>query len=324
MIRRWRPSLAFVLGGALTGTLALSFIGLVTLRYLGPVIGFKVTAAGLGLTITAATAGLGWLLLRLLLRPIRALEGYARAQESGADARRPEHFGTRETAATAVRVIAMAEAARDREATIRAFTDHVTHELKTPVAAIRAASELMQDGGALTPEDARLLAEIDGARAQIEAQLAALRLAAQARELRHLGQSRLADLLPALQADYPALEITATGDTLALPIATEGMAIVLAQMLRNAAEHGAGRVRIEAAQSPEGVSLDISDDGCGISKGNEARVFEPFFTTRRASGGTGMGLAVVRNLLSAHRAGITLCTGQPTRFRILFGRAATD
>jgi signal transduction histidine kinase len=324
MTRRWRPSLAFVLGGALAGTLALSFIGLVALRYLGPAIGFKMAAAALGLTITAATAGLGWLLLRLLLRPIRALEGYARAQESGADAPWPHHFGTRETAATAVRVIAMAEAARDREATIRAFTDHVTHELKTPVAAIRAAAELMQDGSALTPEDAQLLAEIDGARVQLEAQLAALRRAAQARELRHLGQSRLADLLPALQADFPALQITVTGDTVALPIATEGMAIVLAQMLRNAGEHGAGLVRIEAAQSPEGVSLDIADDGCGISKGNEARVFEPFFTTRRTSGGTGMGLAVVRNLLSAHRAGIMLCTGQPTRFRILFGRAATD
>ncbi|SOC13621.1 sensor histidine kinase [Rhodobacter maris] len=323
MTRRWRPSLAFVLGGALAGTLALSFIGLVALRYLGPILGFKVAAAGLGLTITAATAGLGWLLLRLLLRPIRALEAYARAQESGADAPPPRHFGTRETAATAVRVIAMAEAARDREATIRAFTDHVTHELKPPVAAIRAAAELMQDGGALTPEDARLLGEIDGARVQIEAQLTALRRAAQARELRHLGQSRLADLLPTLRVDFPALQITASGDTLTLPIAAAGLQIVLAQLLRNAAEHGAGRVQLEAALTPEGVSLDITDDGCGISKGNEARVFEPFFTTRRASGGTGMGLAVVRNLLSAHRAGITLCTGQPTRFRILFGGAAT-
>lgn len=318
MTRRWRPSLAFVLGGALTGTLALSFIGLVALRYLGPTIGFKAAAVGVGLTITAATAGLGWLLLRLLLRPIRALEAYARAQEGGAEAPRPRHFGTRETAATAARVIAMAEAARDREATIRSFTDHVTHELKTPVAAIRAAAELIQDGGALTPDDARLLAEIDGARAKLEVLLAALRSAAQARELRHLGQSRMADLFPALQTDFPELRITVTGESVPMPIAAKGMAIVLAQLLRNAADHGAGRVWLEAVRTPEGVSLDISDDGCGISTGNEARVFEPFFTTRRETGGTGMGLVVVRNLLSAHRAGIRLASNRPTRFRISF------
>ncbi|MFD2174766.1 ATP-binding protein [Rhodobacter lacus] len=42
------------------------------------------------------------------------------------------------------------------------------------------------------------------------------------------------------------------------------------------------------------------------------------FSTRRSSGGTGMGLAVVRNLLSAHRGGISLATSRPTRFRITF------
>lgn len=321
MSRRWRPSLAFVLGGALAGTLALSFGGLVALRYLGPALGFRAAAMGLGLAITAATAGLGWLLLRLLLRPIRALEAYARAQESGAAAPPPAHFGTTETAATAARVIAMAEALRDREATIRAFTDHVTHELKTPVAAIRAAAELLEDGGALAPDDARLLAEIDGARIQLEGQLAALRRVAQAREVRHLGQSWLADLLPALGRDFPGLAIETTGASLPLPIAAGGMEVVLAQLLRNAADHGATRVQLDLGREGPGVVLEITDNGHGISLGNEARIFEPFFTTRRATGGTGMGLAVVRNLLNAHRAEITLRSGQPARFRIAFERA---
>ncbi|MCA3506004.1 MAG: HAMP domain-containing histidine kinase [Rhodobacter sp.] len=324
MTRRWRPSLAFVLGGALTGTLALSLAGLVALRYLGPTIGFRAAAIGLGLVITAATAALGWLLLRLLLRPIRALEAYARAQETGEAAPRPAHFGTTETAATATRVMAMAEALRDREATIRAFTDHVTHELKTPVAAIRAATELLEDGGALAPEDARLLAQIDGARRQIEGQLAALRSAAQAREVRHLGQTQLSALLPALGRDFPGLDIETSGETLLLPLAAEGMMIVLAQMLRNAVDHGATRVRLEANQDRAGTTLEVSDDGCGIPKGNESRIFDPFFTTRRETGGTGMGLAVVRNLLTAHRAEITLCSRHPTRFRISFGTPLTD
>lgn len=41
MTRRWRPPLILVLAGGLAGTLALSFIGIVTLRYIGPEIGFR-------------------------------------------------------------------------------------------------------------------------------------------------------------------------------------------------------------------------------------------------------------------------------------------
>lgn len=80
----------------------------------------------------------------------------------------------------------------------------------------------------------------------------------------------------------------------------------------------------EFGVTPQGqIVLDVMDDARGISAGNETRIFEPFFTTRRASGGTGMGLAVVRNLLAAHRAGIMLCSCQPTRFRITFAPGAT-
>ena len=55
-----------------------------------------------------------------------------------------------------------------------------------------------------------------------------------------------------------------------------------------------------------GPWIRVSDDGPGISSGNKAQVFEPFFTTRRDSGGTGMGLAIVQTLLLAHGARITL------------------
>lgn len=319
MTGHWRPSLGFVLGGALLGTLVLSLAGLVALRYLGPLIGFRSAAIILAIAITTATALLGWLLLRLLLRPIRALETYARAQEEAQPAQPPAHFGTRETAVTARRVIAMAEALRDREATIRAFTDHVTHELKTPVSAIRAAAELLEDGGGLSVEDRRLLREIDGARMQIETQLAALRSAAQAREARYLGQSRLGDLVSAMAADFPTTALSTNDDTLSVPIALPGMMIVLAQLMRNATEHGAGQVTISAHTVAGRLTLDVSNDGRGISTGNEERIFQPFFTTRRASGGTGMGLSVVRNLLAAHRAEIKLLPERgETTFRIVF------
>lgn len=301
---RWRPSLGFVLLGALAGTLALSFAGLVALRYLGPEIGFRQAAVLLALVITAVTGGLGWLLVRLLLRPIRALQAYAAAQEQGQDAPRPAHYGTSELHGLALRVIAMAEALRNRESTIRAYTNHVTHELKTPVSVLRAACELLEDGNTLSPEDAALLARIDEARAQLEDQLTALRNIARARETRYLGETTVAQALSLIE-DRPVL-VTHEGPAHALPLAPEGLALVLSHLLRNAAEHGAGEVMIRQ----DGQALTVQDDGSGISKGNAAQVFDPFFTTRRDSGGTGMGLAIVSALLSAHGGTIRHLPGE--------------
>lgn len=319
MSRQWRPSLAFVLGGALAGTLALSFAGLVTLRYLGPYIGFRNAAMLLAALIAIATAVLWWLLVRLLLRPIRALEAYALAQEAGGGATPPGHFGTRELHATGNRVIAMAESLREREATIRSYTDHVTHELKTPVAGIRAAVELMEDGQALNDQDAKLLAEIDGARLQIEAQLSALRRAAQAREAHYRGQSRLVDIAQTLSEDYSDLAISYRGEERSIPLANEGLIIVLAQLLRNAGEHGASAVSLSLDESAGRITLLVEDNGRGISAGNAGRIFEPFFTTRRETGGTGMGLTIVRNILAAHNGKIALIPSDiGTKFQITF------
>lgn len=319
MTRRWRPNLAFVLGGALAGTLGLSFAGLVALRYLGPEIGFRNAAILLALAITLATAVLGWLLVRLLLRPIRALEAYAVAAKAGNGPAPPQHFGTRELHATASRVIAMAETLRDREAAIRAFSDHVTHEIRSPVSAIRAATELLADSRSLTPDDAALVAQIEGANAQIEAQLAALRDAVRAREARYFGQSSLDEVLPILRSDWPGLTLEAKGTTHAIPIAAGGMKVVLTQLLRNAAESGATVVTLCVARFGADLGLMVTDDGPGISAGNAPHVFDPFFTTRRSEKGTGMGLAIVRNLLQAHGATIELGPAQSgTNFLIRF------
>lgn len=322
MTRRWRPTLAQVLGGALAGTLALSFAGLVALRYLGPVTGFRLAAVVLALVIAAITAALGALLVRLLLRPIRALERYA--AEVRADPIRtvpqPDHFGTRETHATAQSVIDMATTLRDRAATVRSFTDHVTHEIKTPLSAIRAAVELLEDGAALRPVDARLVAEIDGAAAQIAAQLAALRAVAQARETRYLGQVRLDDLAEDLSERFLGLQVEIEGGAVTLPMAREGLRLVLGHLLGNARDAGARHVRLQAWADDTGVILRVADDGPGISPGNAAHLFEPFFTTRRATGGTGMGLAITRAILAAHGAEIALQpSGNGAAFLLRFG-----
>ncbi|MEP2718509.1 HAMP domain-containing sensor histidine kinase [Pseudophaeobacter sp.] len=308
LTRKWRPSLALVLGGGLAGTLVLSLIGLVALRYLGPEIGFRNSATLLGSLILLATSFLSWLLVRLLLSPIRALNAYAAQTRStpGEGIDPPHHSGTHELHEMAQNVVDMATHLRNREMTIRSFTDHVSHEIKTPVSAIRAATELIEDGGALTPEDQKLLAQIDGAARQIEDQLSALREVARAREMIHKGQSSLRDVTPWLRAEFTDLELALSGEDLALPVGVSGLQVILTQLLNNAREQGGSQVTLVTQDIASGLELRVSDNGKGISPGNAAQIFEPFFTTKRAQGGSGMGLTILRNMLSVHGGEIRL------------------
>jgi signal transduction histidine kinase len=84
------------------------------------------------------------------------------------------------------------------------------------------------------------------------------------------------------------------------------MEVVLGHLAENAEQAGATRLTFDSGRNDDGAWLRVSDNGPGISSGNQKQVFEPFFTTRRDSGGTGMGLAIVQTLLLAHGARITL------------------
>ncbi|WP_299406693.1 sensor histidine kinase KdpD [uncultured Roseobacter sp.] len=309
MIRRWRPTLNFVLGGALFGTLGLSFVGLILLRYIGPEIGFRNAAMFLGLCITALTAVLGWLLVRLLLRPIRGLEAYASAHLKGDTTTDLKHYGTQEIQRTAKGVIAMAEALRDREASIRSYTDHVTHELKTPVSVIVAATELLGDGPVDDQQSHHLVAQIDHAAQNIQKQLEALRTAARARETRYVGTCRLADLEEPLTEAFPNLAIELTNTSKVFPISKDGLLIVLQQLLRNAVEHEAKSVSLRPSLEVD-QTLTVSNDGQCIPAADLAHLFDPFFTTRRDNGGTGMGLAITKNILDANGGRITAVSTQ--------------
>lgn len=307
-IKKWRPSLRLVLGGALAGTLALSFVGLIALRYLGPEVGFRTAAVFLAIIIAVLTVILWLLLLRLLLRPVSALARFAAGVRSSpaSPVPPPEHFGTDEVFSMGQSVIEMAATLQNREATIRSYTDHVTHELKTPVTAIAAAAELLTDSDDLTPQDRRLVDQLQSAGAQIQQHLNALRRVVRAREASHHGQCCLDDLQGALKRDHPGLRIQIDGGTIVLPLNASGLGIVLQHLLMNAAEAGAKSVHLQARKTAFGPCLCIADDGPGISDGNRPHVFDPFFTTLRDSGGTGMGLAIVAGLLAAHGARILL------------------
>jgi len=313
--RKWRPSLALVLGATLAVVLCLPLIGIAALGVLAPRLGQGGALVLVVLAVVAAMALVGWVLARILLRPIRGLADRARRLRDGdpAASRPMAHYGTAEMQGLGQTILDMGRVLQGREAVLRSYADHVTHELKSPLTTLRGAAELLDSNDLPEAERRKLLTRIDEAADRMTALLDAQRRLARAQEPLPGGSARLSRVIADLAQEFAGLELVVATDGDA-PIPVDGLRLVLEHLLGNAAEHGAGKVTLSA----EADLLRIADDGPGISAGNRNRVFEPFFTTRRDTGGTGMGLPIVRRILEAHGAEITLAEGPGAVFEIRF------
>jgi two-component system sensor histidine kinase CreC len=84
---------------------------------------------------------------------------------------------------------------------------------------------------------------------------------------------------------------------------------VLSHLADNAVHHNAKTITLEASPDAATIRMTVSNDGDPISVANRDRIFDAFFTTRRDSGGTGMGLAIVKAVMTSHGGSIQLLPG---------------
>jgi signal transduction histidine kinase len=120
-------------------------------------------------------------------------------------------------------------------------------------------------------------------------------------------------------------------DTLEIDGYPGALAQVITNLVLNALIHafdvdqvGSIRIVVDQPAAPDSVRLRVGDDGKGIAAEHLGRVFDPFFTTRRASGGSGLGLHVVYNLVNGALQGhidVASTPLQGTIFTIEFPRA---
>ena len=219
----------------------------------------------------------------------------------------------------------MAERLGEHESQRRALFADIAHELRTPLAIIQGNVEGMIDGvyarddAQLTPllEQTKVMARLlDDLRTLSVAEARQLRLhrepiapAAIVREVAAAFQRRAEEAGVRLIVDAPDL----------LDIEVDPMRIrqVLDNLVANALRYAppGGWVKIAVAQSGDGVSFSVSDNGPGIPPDQLAHIFDRFVKAAD-SGGSGLGLAIARSLVEAHGGAIS--ASSPARSGVTF------
>jgi two-component system NtrC family sensor kinase len=281
-----------------------------------------------------------------LLRPLRAVTARAEVVASGDLRPRPavaDDSEIGELARTFERMVEAIAAARgelvqaERLATIGKMAAHVTHEIRNPLSSIGLNLELLEEelrdarssaadeaGG--RKESVELLAAIRAETARLS-RIAEQYLSIARRPAPTLERESIADLvselLAFLRAELERGGVRARLDTIgAVPeidVDEAQLRQALLNLVRNAREampSGGELVLRVAPAEGGGVDVTIEDEGVGIPDDVRASIFDPFFTTKQR--GTGLGLAVTREIIEAH-GGVITCeprTPRGTRFRV--------
>jgi signal transduction histidine kinase len=284
-----------------------------------------------GSAVVLATIVIGLLFFRTVTRPMHELIARAERIRGGdREAFTPlAHYGTREFALLSRSFLDMAEQLSRRSDTIATFSAHLTHELKSPLTSIKGAAELLLDSlegeaGKLTrAEQKTFLSNILGDAERLEAMTQRLREMAKAEIAEQNERAELELVVGGLKNRFPRSAIVASGCLdRAIGMSAEKALIVLSHLTDNAVRHNAKSVRLEAVSEYANIRMTVSNDGEPISAANRERIFDAFFTTRRDTGGTGMGLAIVRAAMMSNGGSIRLLpTEQGTAFELNFPAA---
>jgi two-component system sensor histidine kinase BaeS len=285
--------------------------------------------------IAVAVAVLAALLLALflsysLVRPVRALERAASQLATGDLSQRVEVKGKDELAALGSTFNHMAESLQLAEASRRAMTADIAHELRTPLAVQRAHLEAIEDGVyPLTPDSLLTIEEQNHLLTRLVDDLRTLALADAGQLTLQVSVVDFPALLRRVSARFEPQNVE-RGINIQFfigecpPVAVDAQRIqqILNNLLSNALRYTPNggviecRLRVQDGTSagfdsgfvplPKGqwVSLEVRDSGPGIEESALPHIFDRFYrvdkSRSRAEGGTGLGLSIARKLAQAH------------------------
>lgn len=205
------------------------------------------------------------------------------------------------------------------------FVANVSHELKTPITAIKGFIETICDGNGCGPEDTErflkiVLRQADRLNSIVDDLLALSRIEQEEEQKEIELKSGL--LAPVLRNSIDLVTTKALeknirltlqcANTLSVHMNTHLLEQALTNLLVNAIKysHEGGEVLVSAYQEKEEIVIQVTDFGCGIAKEHLPRLFERFYRSDKARsrklGGTGLGLAIVKHIIQAHGGNVAV------------------
>jgi signal transduction histidine kinase len=280
------------------------FVGAVTRSLL-----FGVAAGGLAAVVLALAFARG------ILRPVGALTAAARRMEQGDLSQRVQVSSRDEIGQLAHAFNAMADGLARTEQLRRTMVADVAHELRTPLTNLRGYLEALRDGVAEPRpetidslyEEALLLTHlVDDLQDLSLSDAGRLSLRREAVELSALLRSTARALAPRARQHGVEVVIDMAPRLPMAYVDPQRIGQVVRNLLANALTYTppGGTVRLHARAEGEAVRVEVCDTGCGIRPEHLPNVFERFYradpSRARSTGGSGIGLALVKQFVEAH------------------------
>ena len=292
------------------------------------------------LAVLSALAALSTWGVRLGLRPLARIEATARGIAGGDLTDRVEDVDERTEAGRLgiafnemlTRIEGAFAEQRASEERLRRFLADASHELRTPLSSIRGYAELFRLGAAADPDDlARSMSRIESESERMSGLVDDMLTLARLDEVREpirerVDLSRLAeDACADARAAAPGREVSLEVAEVAVVVGDpDQLRQLVSNLLRNAVAHAPeGAITVRVARGHGEVTLEVRDHGPGLPEGSEEVVFERFWRAGeardRASGGAGLGLAIVSGVALAHGGRVTAenVDDRGARFRVV-------
>ncbi len=293
---------------------------------------------GLSLTVSTlvliGTAAAAWAIARLGLRPLENVEDtFEQIAEGDLTQRVPDYPPRTEVGRLSRSLNGMLgqiehafNARAESEASLRRFISDASHELRTPIAAVRGHAEMWRNG--ITDDLDTVMTRIEAESTRMGDLVDDMLLLARLDQARPLDRapvdllSLATDTLIDARAQQPDRDITLSAAPGPVPPVVVGdearLRQILANLVTNALTHtpATAPVEIHLDTTPQDVALSVTDAGPGLPPEVLDKVFDRFYrvdaSRTREHGGSGLGLAIVRSLTEAHGGTVT-CTSRPGR-----------
>jgi len=273
--------------------------------------------AGFLLLLAAAIALGAWPVVRRIGRRLERLKTGVEQLGGGNLGERVQVEGRDELASLAESFNRSAQRIEELVSAHRLLLANCSHELRTPLARISVSAALLGESA-----DAKTREELKRDIAELDHLIEEILLSSRLEAAKGLEHNEPVDLLALAAEEAAHYDTEATGQ----PVTVNGDRLLLRRLIRNLLENarryaGDGPIDVSVTNDAGRAVLEVRDHGPGIPEDERERIFEPFYrliATRESGRGSGLGLALVREIARRH-GGEAVCLaadGGGSRFRI--------